>query len=124
MVTFLQVMGHTRLLIQQTRMVPLTHFEFHIMTTPSNNNSDSISPSISIIRPTQSFTGEKLDRLKLNYKMWFEDADLFLTACGLSGYTDGTLPCSGINEHRAHSNWHSNDKLAAALLYSTIKKTE
>jgi hypothetical protein len=53
-----------------------------------------------------------------------EDADLFLTACGLGGYTDGTLSYPGINEPIAQANWHSNDKLAAALLFSTIKKTE
>ena len=90
------------------------------MTTPSGNNSDSIS----IIRPTQSFTGEKLGRLNSNYKTWLEYADLFLTACSLSVYTNGTLPCPGINEPRAHTNWYSNDKLDTALLFSTIQKTE
>ena len=47
-------MGHACLWMRWTRTVPLSQFEFHIMTIPSNNNSDSISPSISIIRPTQA----------------------------------------------------------------------
>ena len=86
--------------------------------------NDSISPSITIIKPTQAFTDEKIDKLKLNNKTWLEDTDLFLTVCRLSGYTNGTILFPGTNEPRVQTKWHANDKLATALLFNTIEKTE
>jgi hypothetical protein len=93
-------------------------------TNTTGTQMDSVYPSIQLIRTSQVFSGTKLDKIKGNFKTWSEDAELFLTACGLIGYVDGTTVSPGSNEPRAISNWKANDKLAAALLFETLERSE
>ena len=41
--------------------------------------ADATHPSVTLTRPNNIFTGEKLDKLKSNYKMWSRDMRHYLT---------------------------------------------
>ncbi|KIJ22731.1 hypothetical protein M422DRAFT_196771, partial [Sphaerobolus stellatus SS14] len=86
--------------------------------------SDSFSPSITILRATQAYAGEKLDKLKSNYKSWLDEAEIFFASCTLLGYFEGTCPRPGSDEPRALLNWTTNDATATALLFQTLEKSE
>ena len=51
--------------------------------------ADALHPSISLTHPNNVFTGEKLDKLKSNYKKWNKDMMHYLAINGLLSYILG-----------------------------------
>ena len=67
--------------------------------------TDATSPSITVIRLSQAYTGAKLDKLKANYNRWREHADLFLTSCSLRGYVTGRISAPPATGPHALADW-------------------
>ena len=85
---------------------------------------DIVTPSISILHNSGTYTGPKLKKLKANYAEWLKSTDLFLTIAGFIGYAKGTIPEPNSSEPHALSNWHANDAMAATLITSMIEMVE
>ena len=85
---------------------------------------DALSPSVTIIKPSQVYTGEKLNKLKANYRRWHDHADLFLISCSLHNYIDGSIPIPGINESCALVNWQTNDPMAITMVFGTLEESK
>jgi hypothetical protein len=83
--------------------------------------ADATHPSISLSRPNTVFTGEKLDKLKSNYKKWSRDMRHYLTINGLLSYILGerTRP-SRNTEPRAYENWVENDCFAFTAIAMNV----
>lgn len=83
--------------------------------------ADATRPSISLSRPNTVFTGEKLDKLKSNYKKWSRDMRHYLTINGLLSYILGekTKP-SRNTEPRAYENWIENDRFAFTAIAMNV----
>ena len=87
--------------------------------------SDATNPSITKKKITNSFPGEKLDKLKSNYKKWGSDILLSLTLNGLGGYPTGTVKKPSEPEQpRAHQNWLANDALTTAFIATYVVDRE
>ena len=83
--------------------------------------SDATRPSITLTRPNTTFTGEKLDKLKSNYKKWSKDMLHYLAINGLLGYILGEkLKPSPSNEPQAYDNWIENDRFAYTAIAMNI----
>jgi hypothetical protein len=98
------------------------------MTTPtpivSTLPNDTLYPSVSALRTSQTYTGTKLDTATANYKSWLQDILLFLTLTGLKGYVKGEIPKPGDDEPRAKRNWQQNDEAATAIVISIVEHGE
>ena len=86
--------------------------------------TDQSSPSISLIRLSTQYTGDKLDKLKSNYKEWREDITISLSLNGLFEYISGDVPEPPSSEPRALSNWKANSRLAYAVIASGVAPPE
>jgi hypothetical protein len=83
--------------------------------------ADALCPSISLTRPNNVFAGEKLDKLKSNYKKWNKDMTHYLAINGLLSYILGekSKP-SPSSEPRAHENWIENDRFAYTAIAMNV----
>lgn len=86
--------------------------------------NDLTRPSIPLIS-APSFTGEKLDRSKNNYKSWCREVKEALGGSGLLRYTrKGASPPNADHEPRANSNWTENDERVCWFLASACSSAE
>jgi hypothetical protein len=83
--------------------------------------ADALRPSISLTRPNNVFAGEKLNKLKSNYKKWNKDMTHYLAINGLLSYVLGekSKP-SPSSEPRAHENWIENDRFAYTAIAMNV----
>ena len=83
--------------------------------------ADATRPSITLSRPNTIFTGEKLDKLKSNYKKWSRDMRHYLTINGLLSYILGERARpSQSTEPRAYENWIENDCFAFTAIAMNV----
>jgi hypothetical protein len=90
------------------------------MATDSEPTTVSILP----IKLSVQYSGEKLDKLKSNYKEWCEDVTIGLSLNGLYEYVTGDVKAPPAIEPRALSNWKANSRLAYAFLASSVSSSE
>ena len=82
-------------------------------------------PSISLIRSSTPFSGEKLSKGKGNYRQWYEDMLIHLMGNCLFDYVEGDDFAPSItNEPRAHKNWLANDRQAWSIIAGSIDVSE
>ena len=86
--------------------------------------AESSPPSISLIKLLVQYSGEKLDKLKSNYKEWCEEITIALSLNGLYEYVTGDIPSPTSTEPRALANWKANSRLANAFIASSISPSE
>jgi len=83
--------------------------------------ADSLHPSISLTHPNNVFAGEKLDKLKSNYKKWNKDMTHYLTINGLLSYVLGEKSKPSPNsEPCAHENWIENDRFTYTAITMNV----
>ncbi|KAF8233884.1 hypothetical protein L208DRAFT_1553889, partial [Tricholoma matsutake] len=70
------------------------------------------------------YSGDKLNKLKSNYKEWKEDISIALSLNGLFEYVTGEVPEPASNEPHALSNWKANSRLAYAFIASGVASSE
>ena len=80
--------------------------------------------SISPIKLAVQYSGEKLDKLKYNYKEWSKEVIIALSMNGLYEYVAGTIPAPNTSKTCALANWMANSCLAYAFLASSIVSSE
>jgi hypothetical protein len=87
-------------------------------------DSEPTTVSISPIKLSVQYSGEKLDKLKSNYKEWCEDVTIGLSLNGLYEHVTGDVKAPPVIEPRALSNWKANSCLAYAFLASSVSSSE
>ena len=92
--------------------------------TVSTMAAETSPPSISLIKLSVQYSGEKLDKLKSNYKEWCEDITIALSLNGLYEYVTGEVTEPTPTEPWALANWKANSRLAYAFLASSISPSE
>jgi hypothetical protein len=63
--------------------------------------TESSPPSVAPIKLSVQYSGEKLDKLKSNYKEWCEEITIALSLNGLYEYVTGTITAPATSETRA-----------------------
>ena len=87
--------------------------------------ADAIRPSISLTCPNNVFAGEKLDKLKSNYKKWSKDMTHYLAINDLLSYVLGEKSkLSPSSEPHAHENWVENDRFAYTAIAMNISDND
>jgi len=87
--------------------------------------ADTIEPlSISLIQLSAQYTGEKLDKLKSNYKEWCEEIIIALSLNGLYEYVMGEIPEPTSTKLCTVTNWKLNSRLAYAFIGSSVSPSE
>ena len=87
--------------------------------------ADALRPSISLTCPNSVFAGEKLDKLKSNYKKWNKDMTHYLAINGLLSYVLGekSKP-SPSSEPCAYENWVENDRFAYTAIAMNVSDND
>ena len=83
-----------------------------------------LAPSISLIKLAVQHSGEKLDKLKSNYKEWSEKITIMLSMNGLYEYVNSMIPAPATSETCMLANWKTNSCLAYTFLASSIISSE
>lgn len=93
---------------------------------PKINSNDATHPKIPLLHIRTSFSGDKLERDKGDFKKWERDFMLFVTLNHLDGYFFAPLtqPPHATEEPRAHSNFITNSRMAVAALQQAIGESE
>ncbi|KAF8221466.1 hypothetical protein L208DRAFT_1531995 [Tricholoma matsutake] len=86
--------------------------------------AETSPPSISLIKLSIQYSGEKLDKLKSNYKEWCEEITIALSLNGLYEYVTGDITEPTSMEPWALANWKANSRLAYAFLASSISPSK
>ncbi|KAF8234202.1 hypothetical protein L208DRAFT_1157971, partial [Tricholoma matsutake] len=81
-------------------------------------------PSISLIKLSVQYSGEKLDKLKSNYKEWCEEITIALSLNGLYEYVVNNIIETSSNEPCALVNYTANLRLAYVFIASSVAPSE
>ncbi|KAF8233475.1 hypothetical protein L208DRAFT_1218032, partial [Tricholoma matsutake] len=93
-------------------------------TLPSNMMSESTIPSISLIKLSVQYSGEKLNKLKSNYKEWCKEIAIALSLNGLYEYIVNNIIEPSSNEPHALVNYKANLRLTYAFIASSVAPSE
>ena len=92
------------------------------MTVAPNDES---RPSITIIRSSNPYAGDKLSKAKGNYRQWYEDMLIHMMGNCLFDYIEGdALAPSATIEPPVHKNWLANDRQAWSIIAGSIDPSE
>jgi hypothetical protein len=87
-------------------------------------STESTVPSISPIKLSVQYSGEKLDKLKSNYKDWCEEITIALSLNGVYEYVAGTVPEPPTSDIHSLANWTANSRLTYVFIASSIVSLE
>ncbi|KAF8223976.1 hypothetical protein L208DRAFT_1314139 [Tricholoma matsutake] len=93
---------------------------------PKINLNDATHPTIPLLHIQNSFSGNKLEWDKGNFKKWEWDFMLFVTLNHLDGYFFAPLiqDPHATEEPCAHSNFITNSRMAVAALQQAVSESE